>query len=92
MRAMTLLVASILLLVVGSIAARTTRTQNAPRPLSAADVELGLKSAVPNARMDAPVRQCGVDFSLTAGVKKALRSAGANDSPILQIGRSQGVV
>jgi hypothetical protein len=41
MRAMTLLVASILFLVVGSIAGRTTRTQNAPRPLSAADVEHG---------------------------------------------------
>jgi hypothetical protein len=90
MRAMTLLVASILLLVVGSIAARTT--QNAPRPLSAADVEHGLKSAVPNARMAALVRQCGVDFELTVGVEKALRSAGANDNLILQIGRSQGVV
>jgi len=92
MRAMTLLVASILLLVVGSIAARTIRTQNAPRPLSAADVEHGLKSAVPNARMAALVRQCGVDFELTVGVEKALRSAGANDNLILQIGRSQGVV
>jgi hypothetical protein len=73
MRAMTLRVASILSLVVGSIAARTTRAQNAPRPLSAADVEHGLKSAVSNARMAALVTQCGVDFELTVGVDKALR-------------------
>jgi hypothetical protein len=45
-----------------------------PRPLSAADVEHGLKPAVPNARMAALVRQCGVDFELTVGVEKALRS------------------
>jgi hypothetical protein len=51
-----------------------------------------VKSAVPNARMAALVRQCGVDFELTVGVEKALRSAGANDNLILQIGRSQGVV
>jgi hypothetical protein len=36
--------------------------------------EHGLKSAVPNARMAALVRQCGVDFELTVGVEKALRS------------------
>ena len=92
MRAMTLPAASKLRLVVGIIAAQSTRKQNAHRPHSAADVEHGLQSAVPNARMAALVRQCGVDFELTVGVEKALRSAGANDNLILQIGRSQGVV
>jgi len=59
MRVTTLLVGSLLCsycFMVGSDAARTTRAQNAPRPLSTADVEHGLKSAVPNARMDALVK------------------------------------
>ena len=74
MRVTTLLVASILLLV-GSTAGRTTRIQHAPRPLSAADVEHGLKSAVPNARMVALVKQYGVGFELTHVVEAELRSA-----------------
>ena len=89
MRATTLLVSSILLFMVGSIAGRTTKAQNSPRPLSAADVEHGLKSAVPNARMAALVKQYGVDFELTNRVEKELRSAGASDTLILQIGRSR---
>src|SRR5260370_23588341 len=89
MRVTTLLVGSILLLMVGSSAAQTTRTPNAFRPLSAADVEHGLKSAVPNARMAALVKKYGVDFELTGPVKQELRSAGASDSLILQIGRSR---
>jgi len=79
----------ILLAMVGSAAARTTRTPNASRPLSAADVEHGLKSAVPNARMAALVKKYGVDFELTGAVKQELRSAGASDNLILQIGRSR---
>jgi hypothetical protein len=43
MRAMTLPVASKLRLVGGSIAAQTTKKQNAPRPHPAADVEHGLR-------------------------------------------------
>src|ERR1700732_1390234 len=94
MRFTTLLVGSlllfILLLMVGSTAAaRTTRTPNASRPLSAADVEHGLKSAVPNARMAALVKKYGVDFELTGARKQELRSAGASDNLILQIGRSR---
>src|ERR1700674_1777497 len=93
MRATTLLVSSILLfislLMVGSSAGRTTRTPNASRPLSVADVEHGLKSAVPNARMAALVKTYGVDFELTGAVKQELRSAGASDNLILQIGRSR---
>src|SRR5882724_4407108 len=89
MRATTLLVGSILLFMVGSAAGRTAKT---PRPLSAADVEHGLKSAVPNARMAALVKQYGVDFELTNGVEKELRRAGASDNLILQIGRSQARV
>src|SRR5260370_17223918 len=96
MRATTLLVGSILLVIllamVGSTAARTTRTPNAPRPLSAADVEHGLKSAVPNARMAALVKKYGVDFELTGAVKQELRSAGASDNLILQIGRSRAPI
>src|SRR5229473_6689313 len=92
MRVTTLLVGSILLFMVGSTEGRTTRAQHAPRPLSAADVEHGLKSAVPNARMAALVKQYGVDFELTDGVEKELRSAGANDNLILQIGRSRARV
>ena len=93
MRVTTLLVASMLLFTVGSTEGRATPTaQHAPRPLSAADVEHGLKSAVPNARMAALVKQYGVDFELTHTVEDELRSAGASDSLILQIGRSQGVV
>ena len=88
MRVTTLLVASILLLV-GSIAGRTTRIQHAPRPLSVADVEHGLKSAVPNTRMVALVKQYGVDFALTHAVEAELRSAGASDTLILQISRSR---
>src|SRR5229473_5038341 len=87
MRVTTLLVGSILLFMVGSTAGRTTT--NAFRPLSAADVEHGLKSAVPNARMAALVRKYGVDFELTGAVKQELRSAGASDNLILQIGRSR---
>src|SRR5260370_13410349 len=68
MRVTTLLVGSILLLMVGSSAAQTTRTPNAFRPLSAVDVEHGLKSAVPNARMAALVKKYGVDFELTGPV------------------------
>src|SRR5882762_10915419 len=89
MRVTTLLVGSILLFTVGSTAARTTRIPNASRPLSAADVEHGLKSAVPNARMAALVKKYGVDFELTGAKKQELRSAGASDNLILQIGRSR---
>jgi len=89
MRVTTLLVASILLFVVGSTEGRATPTQHAPRPLSAADVEHGLKSAVPNARMAALVKQYGVDFELTHTVEDELRSAGASDNLILQIRRSK---
>src|ERR1700732_1925066 len=97
MRFTTLLVGSlllfILLLMVGSTAAaRTTRTPNASRPLSAADVEHGLKSAVPNARMAALVKKYGVDFELTGPVTQELRSAGASDALILQIGRSRAPI
>src|ERR1700681_2665522 len=92
MRGTTLLVRSILLFMVWSSASRTTRTPNASRPLSAADVEHGLKSAVPNARMAALVKKYGVDFELTGAVKKELRSAGASDNLILQIGRSRTAV
>src|SRR5579864_858706 len=87
-----LLVAGILLFVVASIEGRTTRTQQAPRPLSAADVEHGLKSAVPNVRMTALVKQYGVDFELTRTVEEKLRSAGASDSLILQISHSRSRV
>src|SRR5882762_10564176 len=92
MRVTTLLVGSILLFTVGSTAARTTRIPNASRPLSAADVEHGLKSAVPNARMAALVKKYGVDFELTGAVKQELRTAGASDNLILQIGRSRAPV
>src|SRR6266851_4498858 len=89
MRVTKLQVASILLFMVGSTEGRTTRAQHAPRPLSAADVEHGLKSAVPNARMAALVKQYGVDFELTHRVEDELRSAGASDNLILQISRSR---
>src|SRR5437016_2815475 len=96
MRVTTFLVGSILLFIllfmVGSTAGRTTRTPNAPRPLSATDVEHGLKSAVPNARMAALVKKYGVDFELTGAVKQELRSAGASDNLILQIGRSRAPI
>jgi Sel1 repeat len=92
MRVTKLLVASILLFMVSSTEGRTTRTQHAPRPLSVADVEHGLKSAVPNARMAALVRKYGVDFELTHTVQNELRSAGASDNLILQIGRSRSRV
>jgi uncharacterized protein len=88
MRVTTLLVVSIFLFM-GSTAARTTRIQHAPRPLSAADIEHGLKSAVPNARMVALVKQYGVDFELTHAVEAELRHAGASDTLILQISRSR---
>src|SRR6266852_2506945 len=90
MRVTTLLVGSILLFMVGSTAGRTTT--NAFRPLSAADVEHGLKSAVPNARMAALVKQYGDDFDVTDEVETRHRSAGANDNLILQIGRSRARV
>jgi TPR repeat protein len=89
MRVTTLLLGSILLFMVVNATGRTTRAPNASRPLSAADVEHGLKSAVPNARMAALVKKYGVDFELTGAVKQELRSAGASDNLILQIGRSR---
>src|ERR1700687_1748024 len=96
MRVKTPLVGSILLIillvVVGSSAGRTIRTTNASRPLSFADVEHGLKSAVPNARMAALVKKYGVDFELTGAVKQELRSAGGSDNLILQIGRSRAPI
>src|SRR5216684_4366722 len=96
MRVTTLLVGSLLLFIllamVGSSAGRPTHTPNASRPLSAADVEHGLKSAVPNARMAALVKKYGVDFELTGAVKQELRSAGASESLILQIGRSRAPI
>src|SRR3982074_1938557 len=92
MRITTLLVGSILLFLVGSSEGRTTHTPSASRPLSAADVEHGLKSAVPNARMAALVKKYGVDFELTGAVKQELRSAGASDNLILQIGRSRAPI
>src|ERR1700674_3349441 len=84
-----LLVAGILLFVVGSTEGKATRTQHAPRPLSAADVEQGLKSAVPNARMTGLVKQYGVDFELTHTVEQELRSTGASDNLILQMSHPQ---
>jgi TPR repeat protein len=92
MRVTTLLVASILLFMVGSTAGRTTRTPNARRPLSAADVEHCLKSAVSNARMAALVKKYGVDFELTHVVEAELRSSGASDTLILQISRSRSPI
>src|ERR1700682_4237447 len=96
MRVTTLVIGSILLfillVVVGSSAGRTIRTTNTSRPLSAADVEHGLKSAVPSARMAALVKKYGVDFELTGAMKQELRSAGASDNLILQIGRSRPAV
>lgn len=92
MRATTLLAGCIVLFLVGITAGRTTTAQNAHRPLSAADVEHGLKSGVPNARMAALVKQYGVDFELTDVVKQRLRRAGASDNLTLQIGRSRARV
>ena len=92
MRVTKLLIATILLSIVSSIECQTTRTQHAPRPLSAADVEHGLKSAVPNARMAALVKKYGVDFELTKTVEGELRSAGASANLILQISRSRSRV
>src|ERR1700675_2224752 len=101
MRVTTLLVGSLLLFIlvvilvamVGSTAAaRTTRTPNAPRPLSFADVEHGLKSAVPNARMAALVKKYGVDFELTGAVKQELRNAGGSDNLILEISRPRAPI
>src|SRR5450759_2501841 len=89
MRVTKLLVASILLFMVGSTEGRTTPTQHAPRPLSAADVEHGLKAAGPNAHMAALGKQYGVDFEVTHTVEDELRSAGASDNLILQIRRSR---
>src|SRR6266853_4425775 len=92
MRVATLVVGSILMFMVCSAAGRTTKSHNAPRPLSATDVEHGLKSAVPNARMAALVKQYGVDFELTHTVENELRNAGASNNLILQIGRSRSRV
>jgi TPR repeat protein len=88
MRATTLLVGCILLSLVGISAGRTTKTQSVPRPLSLTDVEHGLKSGVPSARMAVLVKRYGVDFQLSDGIEKKLRSVGANHNLILQIGRS----
>jgi len=87
-----LLVAGILLFMMGSTEGKATRTQHAPRPLSVADVELGLKSAVPNARMAALVKQYGVDFELTHTIEQELRSTGASDNLIFQIRHSRSRV
>src|SRR5664279_3085941 len=92
MRAATLLAGCILLFLVGSTTGHTITAQKAPRPLSAADVEHGLKSGVPSARMAALVKQYGVDFELTDVVKGRLRSARASERLILQIGRSRARV
>src|SRR5271157_4481587 len=92
MRATTVLFGCILLFLVGSIAGKTITAHHAPRPLSAADVEHALKSGVPNARMAALVKQYRVDFELNDVVEGQLRSAGASDSLILQIGRSRARV
>src|SRR6202795_874952 len=89
MRVTTLLVGSILLFMVGSSAARKTRAPNALRPLSAADVEHGLKSAVPNARMAALVKKYGLDYELTGAGKPDIPSAGGSKNLILQISRSR---
>src|SRR5260370_40808793 len=89
MRVTKRLSASLVLFMVGSTEGRTPRAQHAPRPLSAADVEHGLKSAVPNARMAALVKQYGVDFELPHRVEDELRSSGASDNLILQISRSR---
>jgi TPR repeat protein len=88
MRATALLVGCILLSLVGSSAGRTTKAQSVPRPLSITDVEHGLKSGVPNARMAVLVKRYGVDFELSAGIEKKLRAAGANHNLIQQIDRS----
>lgn len=92
MRVTKLMIAATLLSMVSSLECQTTRTQHAPRPLSVADVEHGLKSAVPNARMAALVKKYGVDFKLTKTVEGELRSAGASDNLILQISRSRSRV
>ena len=89
MRVTTLLVGCILLLMLGSTAGQKMTAQNAPRPLSAGDVEHGLRSGVPNARMTVLVKRYGVDFELNDAVEKQLRSAGASDNLILQIGRAR---
>src|ERR1700727_1106742 len=92
MRVTKLLIAATLLSMVTSLECQTTRTQHAPRPLSVSDVEHGLKSAVPNARMAALVKKYGVDFELSKKVEGELRSAGASDDLILQISRSRSRV
>src|SRR6266436_5554828 len=92
MRLTTMLVAGVLLFAIGSAVGSTNRTQHAPRPLSAADLEHGLKSAVPNARMAALVKKYGVDFELSGAVEAKLRSAGASNDLILQIRHSRSRV
>src|ERR1700675_1379285 len=92
MHVTTLLVASMLLFMAGNSGGRTTGTPNARRPLSAADVEHGLKSAVPNARLAALGKKSGVDFKLTEVVEAELRSAGASNNLILRISRSRSRV
>src|SRR5271166_6246513 len=84
MRVTTLLVASILLFLVGG-SEGTTRTQHAPRPLSAADVEHGLKSAVPNARL-AELRSAGASDNLILQISRS-RSRVAG-KPVRPAGRT----
>src|SRR5436853_1560057 len=85
MRAITLLV-GILISIAGSLDARTTQ---APKPLTVVDVEHGLTSSVPNARMTALVKKYGVDFELTRGLEAKLRNSGANERLIAEIRRSR---
>jgi peptidase S41-like protein len=85
-------IAITMLLSVTSLFAQSQQTTpaavNSP-PLSASDIEHGLKAGVTNTRMASLVKQYGVDFELTDVVEKQLRGAGANSDLLLAISRGK---
>lgn len=56
-----------------------------PKPLTEPEVEKALRDGVPKPRVEALVKEYGVDFALTNDVQQRLRGAGATDAILLAI-------
>ena len=66
-------------LLCASVVLASAQTQPTPKPLSKDDVINLLKGDVPAKRVEALIREHGIDFQITPETESELRRAGAND-------------
>ena len=62
-----------------------TAERAGPKPLTEPEVEKALRDGIPKPRVEALVKEYGVDFALTTEIQQRLREAGASDGILLAI-------